>query len=512
MLALLVSCLLAIATTSIVVSSNANAGIGWLGKVLRQADEVGDGAAGGRRLGGSIDDAASHLKRLPPKNGRHALAAAATQEGHWRFVNRDGDTFTAANKEELARAFDTLLPEGHSGAVNKVDLYISDDTIFKHPAALDDLPDGGRWHVISNRKQYSLVRQGEGEGARVFALMRGKLMVEMSDKRAFGEAIHQLSRRLPATSVHLLTLKPGGPRWLNTPAKDVAKVGSTTPRSVDPFALADALPALRGQTVLLTGRLEGKYLHFKHGVGAEGSVAVSEIRAAAKAADVNLVLLQTKSGRQPGTRNWFWQRAFVKGLDEVAGKIDTKADMASFLMNLAGPNSKLTVTIGTSPAERVRMTIAPAKTGLIRSTGGWQDKLAEVVSSLTGDVAGNLVELDLMSKEREQERKFEFIPGVSGDVHLAYLGLFVLGLVGAPFSIKWWRWIWPPEAREEYRNSGGYVSAKVVRWVLFGLIFMPLVAVVSAPVALLSPVYAIVVVILGILVSPIRWLFRSKTT
>ena len=59
---------------------------------------------------------AAHVKALPDQPSGIALAAQATQEGHWRFVNKAGETFTAGTPEELKRVAAVLLPEAKADA------------------------------------------------------------------------------------------------------------------------------------------------------------------------------------------------------------------------------------------------------------------------------------------------------------------------------------------------------------------------------------------------------------
>ena len=71
----------------------------WLSKVMGAAEQAG--ARTGRLGLGALDNAAAHVKGLPAMADRSALAAQATQEGHWRFVNRAGETLTAGTPEEM---------------------------------------------------------------------------------------------------------------------------------------------------------------------------------------------------------------------------------------------------------------------------------------------------------------------------------------------------------------------------------------------------------------------------
>src|SRR5262249_61472173 len=106
----------------------------WLAKVTVLAER------GAGKLGsGELERAARYLRSVAP-DGRAALAAQATQEGHWIFVNRAGETMTAATPQELTRVAAILLPEAKADV--KLTLYVTEDTVFEFRAALKDLTKG----------------------------------------------------------------------------------------------------------------------------------------------------------------------------------------------------------------------------------------------------------------------------------------------------------------------------------------------------------------------------------
>ena len=102
-----------------------------------------------------LDRAAAHIKALPTAGKGAVLAAHATPEGHWKFVNREGEVFTAGTPDELARAVPTLLPDAGNG---KLAIYLTEDTVFGERARIKDLPKGAALHVVVGRDSYPLVR------------------------------------------------------------------------------------------------------------------------------------------------------------------------------------------------------------------------------------------------------------------------------------------------------------------------------------------------------------------
>lgn len=475
----------------------------WLSKVVGAAEQAGGRAA--RHGAGSLDNVAAHVKALPVTSDRAVLAAQATQEGHWRFVNRSGETVTAGTPEELGRVVSILAPEAK--AETKLSLYVTEDTLFQHRAALKDLPKGTELTVVVGRESYAVLRQGEGAAERLFAQVRPNLVVELTERQPFNEAVWQLLRPLNKANVRVLALEPGGPSTLSS----APRIDPTTKRAmidvIDPSSLAAAFGSVRGQTLLATGRAERGLLYVKPSSGPERSLLLKDLFKAAEEADVNLVVMQSASTpRQPGGRNWFWQKVEVKGLDTGL----EQARMADFLNALGGSGTRSLVRATPGGNLRAVLDMRPApdlpRGSATRPLG---DVFSNVVSDLTGKVITSSIQANMRSSERQRELDQRVIPFIPSTAQATYLGLFLVGLLGLPLSRAWWRRIWPPEAASDYAGRAGYRAAQAVRIGLFVLLFLPLTAPISAPVALVRGAW-------DMLTAPWRWwrrlMYRQAAT
>jgi hypothetical protein len=252
---------------------------------------------------------------------------------------------------------------------------------------------------------------------------------------------------------------------------------------IDPGSLPAALGSVRGQTVLVTGRVDGKLLYVQPSSGTERSLLLPDLLKGAEDADVNLVVLHASSTpRQPGGRNWLWQRVRVKGLDQALGQ----ARVADFLNALAGPKGRFLVSATPSGRLRTMLDIKPAANipegAMTRPIG---DVFSDMVSDLTGRIVTAGIEASLRSAERQQELDQRFVPTIPSNLQIAYLGLLVLGLIGFPVSRAWWRRLWPPEVAAEYAGESGYWAARIVRGLAFLLVFLPVTAPVAAPLSII---------------------------
>lgn len=486
-------CLLALSGLLPAPAAQAN----WLSKLVGAAEHAG--ARSARFGGAALEDAARLVKSLPAKAESGALAAEATQEGHWRFVNRTGETFTAGTPDELKRVTAVLLPDAKSD--QKLSLYVTEDTLFLNRAALKSLPKSAELSVVVGRDSYRVLRRSEGAGERLFAQVRPNLLVEMNDRAAFTEAVWQLARPLNKANVRVLALEPGGPpRLASAPRIDPATKRAMVD-AIDPASLPAALGTVRGQTLLVTGRVDGRLLHFQPASGPEKSIILQDLFKAAEEADANLLVLRSASTpRQPGGRNWLWQKVEVRGLEEAL----RHARLADFFNALGRPNARLVATA--RPAgQRTAFELRPAgDLPGAPATSPVGDLFSGLVSDLTGRVITTAVDANVRSAERQRELDWRLMPGVPSDLQIGYVVLVVFGLLGVPVSRDWWRRLWPPEAAAEYAGRTGYWAARLVRGAAFLILFLPLTAPLTAPLALMRQVR-------DMLMAPVhlwRWLTR----
>ena len=463
----------------------------WLTKIAGGAEHAGARAI---RKGAALDNVAAHVKALPDHPGGIALAAQATQEGHWRFVNKAGETFTAGTPEELKRVAAVLLPESKPDA--KLSLYVTQDTVFQHRAALKDLPKATELFAVIGDESYRILKRIDGTTERLFAQVRPGLFIELADRARFDEALWQLMRPLDRARVRVLALEPGGPSTItSTPRLDAASNRAAVD-IIDPASLPAAMGSIRGQTVLVTGRVDGQLLYVKPSSGPEKSLLVRDLLRAAEDADVNLVVLQsTSTPRQPGGRNWFWQKVEVKGLDDAL----QRARMADFLNALAGPGRRFAVTATPSGTLRTGLDIRPAPD----LPGGLVIKPAsDIFSDLVADVAGRVltdgVQANMRNAERQQELDQRILPGIPSDWQFLYLVLLAIGLLGLPVSRRWWQRIWPPEQAAEYAGRSGYWAARAVRGIIFLCVFLPLASQPALVVHIVQSTWQLVT-------TPLRW-------
>ena len=461
---------------AVLTSATAASQAGWLstlGKIATEGGEAGAhvGAKAGKLGLGlhALEDAAGLVAKLPPITKGAALAAHVSPEGHWTFLNKQGDSFTAAYPQEMQRLNAALIPD--MPADGKLSLYLSQESAFADAQALKSLPADAELHIVAGRDSYPLVRSADAASSvPLKAQVRPHLSVDLTSQAAFEEAVFLLGRPLNKSNVRMLAMEPGGPKRLSSvPSFDKADK-TTLIDHIDPTALGDAIGKVRGQTVIITGIVDGDALHVTSSGLVADALSISNLRGAAEAADVNLVILQSASTRQPGGRNWLWQKVEVAGLKDALNK----TTYADFFDTLGSSRTSLSVTASQDGYGRTLLQVVPPPAGGGSVLGNYGPWAGDVADELAGRIAVHSVTAFVRDKSREDELDARFIPGIPSWIQILAFMNICLGFVAHQVAWGWWKKIWPPEERSEYGSAFGYHVARAVRFLAFLFIFLPL--------------------------------------
>jgi len=450
------------------------AAAGWFG--ISSAMSQQDVSGVPQRASPELENAARHMVSLRGRTDGVLLAAQGTQEGHWRFVNKAREMYTVGNPDEMKRVISVLYPDARASA--RVSLFLTDDTIFRHRAALKSLPASAELNMVVGERSYRLLRRSDPAGERFFAEVRSNLAVEIGRERLFEEALWQLARPLGKARVRVLALEPGGPSFLAALPRTDPDAKRALVDVIDPASLARAMDSVPGQVLLIVARVESDLLYVKPSSGPERSLSLNELFKAAADAEVNLIVLQTASTpRQPAGRNSLWRSAQAQDSDAALQRVQ----LADLLNGLAGPNRRMAV-VALTAGRRTVLEVTPAGDlpGALpaRQVG---DPLSAIVADITHRAFVTGVHANLLSAEHQRELDQRFLPRIPAALQVGYLVLVVLGLLGMPVAQTWWLRVWPPEVAAEYAGRRGYWAARAVRGLVFVVLFLPMTALVAAP-------------------------------
>ena len=397
-----------------------------------------------------------------PPNGVAVLAGHAGAEGHWTFLNRRGESFTVGTPDEMKRMLAALAPDAAQSRTPPT-LYLAPETVFERAVTLTALPAGVVLRVVIGSDSYALARSRGRAGEELRAIVRPRLHIAIGERAAFDEALRQLARPLDKRLVRVLSLEPGGPQTLpRAPQPDPAS-GRPPGDVVDPFKLSQALSALRGQTLVISARINNDLLAFRPASGREMTILAAELTQAAARAGVDLVIVQSLTPHQPGVRNWLWLRFQIDGLDKALGR----ASFADFLETLAGGRDAAVLAATRQGSDRVVLTTAPAGG---EGAGGL---LQEMAVSITGNIAASAIEAHLTSSAQRRELSLRLVPMVPSMWQAVYAGGLVMGLMGLGVARRWWTRLWPAEHLTDYAGAAGFHAARIAGFTLSPMIHRP---------------------------------------
>ncbi len=447
----------------------------WLTRLGRASGEAG--VAGRVAKLGSLEAAAAFLAKLPPKIEGQAAAFAAhlSHEGHWTFVNRAGEKFTAANADELKRVVATLAPA--ATGEGKIAIYIAEPAALAVPKSVAELPRGAELFVLSGQTPYRVVA---ASGGGYDVVLKPGLITSGAKPEALEETLFHTAKSLNKANIRLLALEPGGPQTLSYAPRLEAGSSRALIDVIDPAHLPNAFGRIKGQTAVIVGDIDGTGLKILTAGGGTRTIALPELYQAAANADVSLVILRSANARQPGGRNWLWIKSDVKAMDDALAA----ATFGDFLAAFARPSAPLRITSETSPFGRTSIVAIKESTGASTPsamTSRVGDVLNDLASELAGKVVIESVKFDVPSRERQKELDLRIVPWLPSGVQWAYIVALLMGVIGSPVSRRWWQRVWPAEARAEYRNAAGYLAAKVTRAAAYLLLFMPVVSIAAMP-------------------------------
>ena len=298
----------------------------WLLMAIDVRADPGSATAGVPVIEEKLARAVTHLREA---GMAEALAAHVTTSGHWRIANTKGEVMTAAGANELKRVLGILAP-GAPARTSAPNIVLTTGAAAQTAREAQAWPAGVRLSLLAGKAVLPLrIELLEGQ-ERLVAEIRPSLLLQISGVAEIEEALWQMDRPVTADAVRLLSLDTGGSRTIRARAARDPASKAPLADAVDPYGLVKALPALKGQKVLVVGRLDKELLWYQPRTGAEQSILAGDLRSAAADNDIALVILDTRLPRQPGERTWAFLKVEVPGLGE-AMRAGTMADFYAAL-------------------------------------------------------------------------------------------------------------------------------------------------------------------------------------
>ncbi len=435
---------------------------------LSKVAKAGKGAKiSGAAVGaGLLADTLGFIKRLPPDGTIRRIAAGTDESGHLRIATANGGEWTVATPGELTAALRKAGDKADGlrtgGSARTTAIFVPDTDLYRHRHLFANLPAEIDLRLIHrDKRHYRVTSTAEAGRVRWRVQVHKNVQLTFPQPEILDEMLFRLERTINRSSIRLLRLEPGHRAQVPSVPRTFGQ-GLPDADAVDPGRLTTQLHSIRGQTAIITGRIEGGVLVADAGKAGVSRTPIAVLRKAAANADVNLIVLDTQSPVQAGVRGLFGSRARFPALAEAF----QRGTFGDFLDALTTPDAPLLLT-AQREGERhiaissVRRNVAPP---------------AE--TSLAPEVARMVVHgahITARDREEAEEHDMRIMVWLPSWIGFALLGNAVLGIMawGTAWSL-WWSKIWKQRSRDRHRNALTWLGERITRIVVFFVLFLPI--------------------------------------
>ncbi|MDH3712240.1 MAG: hypothetical protein OET44_00150 [Gammaproteobacteria bacterium] len=472
------------------IASTSHAQAGLL-SAIGKAAKIGKAGKAAGVIGGAaiIADTLTVLRRLTPDADVRRLALGFDEDGVARLADITGGEWSVRNfgdLDDLNWQSAVLQGTGKVPATHRrVELYVQDEQLFSHRVRLASLPDNLALRVVHRRKKiYPLHRTG----GILQVEARPHVLIDTTTLRDLDEILFRMERVLNRASLRLLKVVPETTGTLPSLPGQVA-TRAPEPQAIDPGKFRESLRALRGQTAVLTGRIENGLLLTQSRRGGDMSrLPLAEIRRAAREADVNLIVLDANTPLQPGGGGWLGKRR-SKTLD-AAFQANTSGE---FMAALARPHAPIKLRAESNGSRHIAISAVNRRPDVEINAGNTSDI----------ELIAHGLHLLTRTREFEQEHDSRLVWWLPSYVPVAFALNAAAGVLAWSVAYReWWVKIWPPPVSRNWFRRNVLAGTRLI---IFVVLFLPLLG----GVALLWMVLRIVLVILMIPVRLTVWI-RSR--
>ena len=469
-----------------------------LGEIAATAGRTGGKLAGEVSVG--LESAVKIIGKLPAELQKGAIAAEALEDGAWRFRNAAGDTITATSPEGIRSALTGLATDSKSAT-----FYVGETTAFNGRDALAALPSDAKVHLAVDDASFALLRQKVGGETHLYAELNDGVIVALKDRGLFDEALWQLQRPLGKSGIRVMSLDAGGPKVLGSAGKRSPE-GLPLAEAIDPAAMNTALPSISGQTIIVTGKIEGDSLLFAGVSGLAGSVPVADLLQAAERSDVNILLLDSGAAKQPGGTTWLWRERGIAHLETAMAQ----ASLGDFISALSHGQGRLAVDADWGASGHFRLSAKPAAADAPAASGEHAGKSAgehavefavDLAQQLGGNVAPQATSASLNSRDTQWDLDNRLIPGIPAGLQYVIAFSWVFGLIAFYETRRWWAFL--------QRKAAGIVPPlswpkRIGSELFYWLIFMPLIGWLTFDVMIIKMFFEQVMGFVRLILRPFR--------
>ena len=313
-----------------------------------------------------------------------------------------------------------------------------------------DVLTSGHPDVLRIAKQGQLFVFGKNSTKLPVQVLKGdKLAVEFApgvkvvakDSKLFDEAATHLNRLPNLANARHIALSNDA-KMTDLPQVAFRQDGVPVVGGMSPDTIETSFSIIRGQSAILSGKVEDGYLLYKTGLTKTGRVSLDRLRKAASDANVDLTILDSGA-----------KQAKVGSLSKMSGKLASAKTNADVFAAITPKGQEMVIEAAQDVRGRVQISATATKPVLVNSLEG-AHRVAETTTSLTADIADYLLMRSVVQgvkavyvytndEDRTRELNSRLIPGVNSWIPIIAIANLFLGLISSIAGWRFWRRVWP---------------------------------------------------------------------
>lgn len=468
--------------------------------IIKAGQEAGEA---GSKLGRKLD-VLPGLSKLPDEVGVAKVRLDVDADGSVLFYAEGGQTWAVKQGDDVSSVLKEIQKSQSvfkSGNVQKLKFYLSADQLFSSGnnnllKNIDDL------HLFDNGKAFPLKKM-KGANSAWQVIVRDNLRLNVSTRQALEEGLWQLNKSINRANMRLVSFVPN---MDGLPSRVQATAYGDAPEltMINPAYLENSLNVLRHQTLIVTGKRTEDFLEIKGNKGQTNSIDLDELQSIALKHDVNLIVLESPTPAQLGSRILPWNKVTRHTDIEKAFSSETYGE---FLTTLSGRNMTMTFEFERKKGNFVSFQSNVEDIKMSSSNIDYAEESFIGIESFA-HIIFHASKIVSHTKEYDKEQEQRIFPEIPSWVHITYFCNILAGLMVPVLVIPFWIRIWPKKVRDDYNSWVEYTFFRLVRLSFYLFIFLGFFGLVVIIGRCLIIIYQFIMILIKMILWPFRMISR----
>lgn len=470
-------------------------------KILLNAGQ--EAAEVGGKVGRKLDTHLPALSHLPDEVGVSRVGLEVDSAGSLTLLAEGGQKWPFNQGDDIAQIISDIKKTDNlsSGKKTKeLKFYLSSTELFN---SLDNplLKKIDNLNLTHGGKVYSLRSSTNKLDTGWQIQARENLYVNIKSYDDLKKSLFRVNQSINLANMRLVSFSTetdGFPSKIQVASK--AELPDVT--MIHPDYLENSLNILKYQSLVITGKKVGGFLKVKGPKGKESTINLKKLQDEAAKNDVNLLIIESASSAQPGTKSLPWNKSIKQKQLQQAFSSETYGD---FLNAFTSNQKPISLIAGETDNNFVSFQVLPNKAAV---TSGKNTKIDEGVSGIeiATHITLHAARIFSRSESFEEELDRRIISDVPSWIHITFLLNIMFGIFVNTFSFSLWRRLWQREERDDFDSWLKYALHSFTYFSLYIFVFLGLFGSVFLLARVLIWIYNFLLGIFNILTWPFRFI------